>query len=89
MKLRSDGHIVNPDPVAFSCKTFVPRVRVRLTNCLLAMKRSLIFAALFLAASLTSCQCADPPPVGPVEGEEEEQAHRIQEGNAERGPLVA
>ena len=41
------------------------------------MKRSLVFAALLLCASLTSCQCANQPDVGPVEGEDE-QAHRIQ-----------
>ncbi len=41
------------------------------------MKRSLVFAALFLCASLTSCQCAEQPDVGPVEGENE-QAHRVQ-----------
>jgi hypothetical protein len=42
------------------------------------MKRSLVFAALFLCASLASCQCADPPDVGPVEGEDE-QARRVQD----------
>ncbi|MCS3628014.1 hypothetical protein [Salinibacter ruber] len=49
------------------------------------MKRSLVFAALLLCASLTSCQCADQPDVGPVEGEDD-QAHRIQtETAADRG----
>jgi len=41
------------------------------------MKRSLLFAALLLCASLASCQCANQPDVGPVEGEEEESAHRM------------
>jgi hypothetical protein len=40
------------------------------------MRRSLLFAALLLCASLASCQCANPPDVGPVEGEEE-SAHRM------------
>jgi len=40
------------------------------------MKRLLFFAALLLCASLPACQCADPPPVGPVE-DEEESAHRV------------
>jgi len=40
------------------------------------MKRLLLFAALLLCASLPACQCADPPPVGPVE-DEKESAHRI------------
>jgi hypothetical protein len=40
------------------------------------MKRSLLFAALLLCASLSSCQCADQPDVGPVE-DEDESAHRI------------
>jgi hypothetical protein len=43
------------------------------------MKRSLIVVALLLCASLTSCQCSEQPDVGPVEGEDEEQAHRIQD----------
>ncbi|WP_157942142.1 hypothetical protein [Salinibacter altiplanensis] len=41
------------------------------------MKRPLVFVTLLLCASLTSCQCADQPDVGPVEGEQE-QAHRVQ-----------
>jgi hypothetical protein len=36
------------------------------------MKRTLIFAALVLCAGLASCQCAEKPDVGPVEGEEEQ-----------------
>lgn len=35
------------------------------------MRRSLVFVALFLCASLVSCQCAEKPDVGPVEGDEE------------------
>ena len=38
------------------------------------MKRSLLFAILFVCATLSSCQCADQPDVGPVEGEEESAA---------------
>lgn len=34
------------------------------------MKRSVLFAVLLLAASLGSCQCAEEPDVGPVEGDE-------------------
>ena len=45
------------------------------------MKRSLIFAALFLCAGLSSCQCAEQPDVGPVEGDQE-SAHRIAPGDA-------
>ncbi|WP_263785440.1 hypothetical protein [Salinibacter grassmerensis] len=52
------------------------------------MKRSLVFAALLLCASLTSCQCSNQPDVGPVEGEEE-QAHRIQtEITGDRGRIA-
>jgi hypothetical protein len=36
------------------------------------MKRLLIFAALLLTVGLSSCQCADKPDIGPVEGEEEQ-----------------
>jgi hypothetical protein len=39
------------------------------------MKRTIIFGALLLCFGLSSCNCADPPPVGPVEDEEE--AHRL------------
>ena len=35
------------------------------------MKRTIIFGALVLCLGLSSCNCADPPPVGPVEDEEE------------------
>jgi hypothetical protein len=35
------------------------------------MKRTIIFGALLLCFGLSSCNCADPPPVGPVEDEEE------------------
>lgn len=31
------------------------------------MKRSLVFVALLLVASLSSCQCAEDPDVGPIE----------------------
>ena len=36
------------------------------------MKRLLIFAALLLTVGLSSCQCADKPDVGPVEGENQQ-----------------
>lgn len=52
------------------------------------MKRSLLFAILFVCATLSSCQCADQPDVGPVEGEDE-QAHRIPtETAADRGRIA-
>ena len=38
------------------------------------MKRTLIFLALVLSFGLSSCQCAEKPDVGPVEGEDT-QAH--------------
>ncbi|MEM6647406.1 MAG: hypothetical protein AAF730_14270 [Bacteroidota bacterium] len=34
------------------------------------MKRVLLFAAFVVTATLSSCQCADKPPMSPVEGEE-------------------
>ncbi|MEM1096289.1 MAG: hypothetical protein AAGJ10_16950 [Bacteroidota bacterium] len=34
------------------------------------MKRFLLFAVFALTATLSSCQCADKPPMSPVEGEE-------------------
>lgn len=34
------------------------------------MKRLLVFVALVLCASLVSCQCAEDPDVGPIEGDE-------------------
>ena len=37
-------------------------------------RRFLIFSAIVLCAGLTSCQCADKPDIGPVEGEDEESA---------------
>lgn len=36
------------------------------------MKRVLIVVAVLLSVGLSSCQCADKPDVGPVEGEDEE-----------------
>jgi hypothetical protein len=38
------------------------------------MKRALIFAVILLSVGLSSCQCADKPDIGPVEGEDEEAA---------------
>lgn len=37
-------------------------------------RRLLIFAVIVLCAGLSSCQCADKPDIGPVEGEDEEAA---------------
>ena len=34
------------------------------------MKRTVLFGALLLCLGLASCQCADPPPVGPVDDEQ-------------------
>ena len=36
------------------------------------MTRALLFAALLLTVGLSSCQCADKPDIGPVEGEDEQ-----------------
>lgn len=41
------------------------------------MKRLLFFVALVLCTGLASCQCADKPDVGPVEGEEDEQQSQV------------
>jgi hypothetical protein len=41
------------------------------------MKRLLVFVALVLCTGLASCQCADKPDVGPVEGEEDEQQAQV------------
>ena len=38
------------------------------------MKRALIFVVLVLSVGLSSCQCAEKPDIGPVEGEDEEAA---------------
>ena len=38
------------------------------------MKRLLIFAAVLLSVGLSSCQCAEKPDIGPVEGEDEQAA---------------
>ncbi len=35
------------------------------------MKRIALFALVMLSFTLSSCQCAWPPPIGPVEGEED------------------
>jgi uncharacterized membrane-anchored protein len=40
------------------------------------MKRILIFVAIVLCVGLSSCQCADKPDIGPVEGEDEQAAVR-------------
>ncbi|MFB6248551.1 MAG: hypothetical protein ABEL97_08285 [Salinibacter sp.] len=46
------------------------------------MKRILIVAAVVLSVGLSSCQCADKPDVGPVEGENDQQS-RLPEPPAE------
>lgn len=33
------------------------------------MKKTLLLACLFLSLTFNACQCSDPPPVGPVEGQ--------------------
>jgi len=38
------------------------------------MKRTLIFAVVQLCVVLSSCQCAEKPDIGPVEGEDEQAA---------------
>ncbi|MFB6273903.1 MAG: hypothetical protein ABEL51_13515 [Salinibacter sp.] len=50
------------------------------------MKRFLFFAALLLCASLPSCQCAEKPDVGPVEGENE--SARVQTVDVRTPPLA-
>ena len=40
------------------------------------MKRLLIFAALLICVGLSSCQCAEKPDIGPVEGEDEQATVR-------------
>jgi hypothetical protein len=37
----------------------------------MTLKRLVLFGALLSCLALASCQCADPPPIGPVEDEEE------------------
>jgi hypothetical protein len=41
------------------------------------MKRALIFVVLVLSVGLSSCQCAEKPDIGPVEGEDEEAAVHV------------
>lgn len=36
------------------------------------MRRLLLFAAILLSVGLSSCQCADKPDIGPVEGDDEQ-----------------
>jgi hypothetical protein len=36
----------------------------------MTMKRTVLFGALLLCLGLASCQCADPPPVGPVDDDQ-------------------
>jgi hypothetical protein len=38
------------------------------------MKRALIFVVIVLSVGLSSCQCAEKPDIGPVDGEGEEAA---------------
>lgn len=46
------------------------------------MKRVLLFGTILICFSLSSCQCADKPDVGPVE--DEGQAH-LQEAPSQMG----
>lgn len=41
------------------------------TNKSRLMRRILLIVTLFLVVTLQSCRCADPPPVGPVDDEEQ------------------
>ncbi len=50
------------------------------------MKRILIVAAVVLSVGLSSCQCADKPDVGPVEGDDEQS--RLVEPPVEGARLV-
>jgi hypothetical protein len=50
------------------------------------MKRILIVAAVLLSVGLSSCQCADKPDVGPVEGED--QQSRLVEPSVEEARPV-
>lgn len=43
------------------------------------MRRTLIFGVLLLCLSFSSCRCDDPPPVGPVEDEDEARLHTAPE----------
>jgi hypothetical protein len=52
------------------------------------MKRSLFFTALFVCALFSSCQCADPPDVGPVEGQDEESAQVRLDDRADRSRVA-
>lgn len=52
------------------------------------MRRILIFGALTLCLSLSSCRCADPPPVGPVEDEDEARLHVAPEASVDALRLV-
>jgi len=45
------------------------------------MKRLLIVAVVLLSVGLSSCQCAEKPDIGPVEGEEAQ----AQRGDASSG----
>ena len=49
------------------------------------MKRVLIFAVIVLAVGLSSCQCAEKPDIGPVEGEDEQASVQTRAA----GPSVA
>jgi hypothetical protein len=53
------------------------------------MKRVLIFAALVLCLSLSSCQCAEKPDVGPVEGDDEQAAVQTGPSDASSPGTVA
>ena len=46
------------------------------------MKRFLLVASFIFAATFSSCQCADKPPMSPVEGEETSAVMVVPESRA-------
>jgi hypothetical protein len=48
------------------------------------MKRILIFAVVVLSVGLSSCQCAEKPDVGPVEGEDQQSRLVVPPADAAR-----
>ncbi len=45
-----------------------------MANYLHLMRRVLLVVSLLLAVTLQSCRCADPPPMDPIEGQDQENA---------------
>ncbi len=52
------------------------------------MKRLVLLGALALCFSLSSCQCSNKPPIGPVE-DESQQAHYQERPNDADVPNIA